>query len=114
MKNAKFKETAQPYVTRCYSNLTIVSAHNGNVTNYEEIRKRLSAEHNFESEKIELIDSEVIPHLFEELLRKKADSKDALDSLFSALEGPNALSLLQIGKEHVILNFIHKGKTPED
>lgn len=35
METAKFKETAQPYLTRCFANLTIISAHNGNVTNYK-------------------------------------------------------------------------------
>lgn len=33
---------------------------------------------------------------------------DALDVLFSALKGPNALSLLQIAEESVFLRFIHR------
>jgi len=111
METARFKETAQPYVAICYGRLTVVSAHNGKVTNYKEIREKLSEAHLFESEKVELIDSEVIPHYFEDLLKEKTDVKDALESLFSTLEGPNALSLLQIGKERISLHFIHKGKT---
>jgi len=111
MENASFKETAQPYVAKCYSGLTVISAHNGNVTNYKEIREKLSEPHVFESEKVELIDSEVIPHLFEKLLREKGMVDDALDALFSAIEGPNAVTLLRTGKEGTSLHFVHKGKT---
>jgi len=111
METARFKETAQPYVAICYGRLTVVSAHNGKVTNYKEIREKLSEAHLFESEKVELIDSEVIPHYFEDLLKEKTDAEDALESLFSTLEGPNTLSLLQIEKERTSLHFIHKGKT---
>ena len=111
MENARFKETAQPYVTTCHKGLTVVSAHNGNVTNYAEIREKLGETHIFESERFGLVDSEVIPHLFEELLKEKADANEALDSLFSTLQGPNAASLLQIENDCVFLHFIHKGKT---
>lgn len=110
METAMFEETVQPYLTCCYPNLKVVSAHNGNLLNYREIRAKLSKVHTFESEKVELIDSEVIPHFFEELLKEKAEADDALDVLFSALKGPNALSLLQIA-ERSFLHFIHKGKT---
>jgi len=111
METAKFKETAQPYLTHCLSSLKIISAHNGNVTNYKIIREKLSAKHVFESEKIELIDSEVIPHLFEELLIEKANPNEALESLFQTLEGSNTLSLLQIEPKRLLLHFVHKGKT---
>jgi len=111
MESASFKETAQPYVAKCYPDLTVVSAHNGKVTNYKEIREKLSDTHNFESEKVELVDSEVIPHLFEELLREKGMVDDALDALFSALEGSNAVSILRTGNGGRSLHFIHKGKT---
>jgi len=111
METAKFKETAQPYVARCNLGLTVVSAHNGNVTNYKEIREKLAETHIFESEKVELIDSEVIPHYFEEMLKEKADVEKALNVLFSTLEGSNAISLLQIEKKRGFLHFLHKGKT---
>ena len=111
MESARFKETAQPYVARCYDGLTVVSAHNGSVPNYGEIRNKLGEAHIFESEKVELIDSEVIPHFFEELLKEKGNADDALDILFSALEGSNAVSLLQVEEERMSLHFIHKGKT---
>jgi glucosamine 6-phosphate synthetase-like amidotransferase/phosphosugar isomerase protein len=111
MRTTRFKETAQPYLARCYPNLKVVSAHNGNFLNYKKIREKLSDVHTFESEEIELIDSEVIPHFFEELLKEKKEADEALAAVFSALEGPNAVSLLQIGQECVFLHFIHKGKT---
>lgn len=110
METAMFKETAQPYLACCYPNLKVVSAHNGNFVSYKDIREKLSKVHVFESEKIELIDSEVIPHFFEELLKEKAKAEEALDALFPALDGSNALSLLQVG-EHSFLHFIHKGRT---
>lgn len=111
MTTASSVETAQPYVAKCFPNLTVVSAHNGYVTNYVMIRERLHARHVFESEKVELVDSEVVPHLFEELLMEKKDANEALNGLFSALEGPNTVSLLQIGDGGLFLHFIHKGKT---
>ncbi|MEM2546597.1 MAG: hypothetical protein QXM37_03095 [Candidatus Bathyarchaeia archaeon] len=111
METAEFDETAQPYVARCIKDLTIISAHNGNVTNYKTIRENLGVKHAFESEKIELIDSEVIPHLFEELLIEKSDPKKALEALFQTLEGANTVSLIQVEANCLLLHFIHKGKT---
>jgi len=111
METAKFKETAQPYITRCYGGLTVISTHNGSVTNYKEIREKLGEAHIFESEKVGLIDSEVIPHIFEELLREKQDADEALYTLFCALLGSSAIALLQVSKENACLHFVHKGKT---
>lgn len=112
MGTAHFKETAQPCVARCFSGLTVVLAHNGSVTNYKTIKERLGKQHLFESERAELIDSEVIPHLFEELLFGKSDPEEALSALYMAIEGQNTASLLQIGERgSLLLHFIHKGKT---
>jgi glutamine phosphoribosylpyrophosphate amidotransferase len=111
METAHFKETAQPYIAQCFPGLKVVSAHNGNVTNYRAIRERLGEKHIFESERVELIDSEVIPHLFEELLIEEGSYEDALNTLFSTIEGPNTASLLQIEKGWLHLHFLHKGKT---
>lgn len=108
METAKFRETAQPYVAKCYDDLTVVSVHNGYVVNYEEIKATLDKRHVFESEKIEFIDSEVIPHLFEELLLKKTKASEALDALFNFLKGRNSIGLLQIEKEHLFMHLIHK------
>jgi glucosamine 6-phosphate synthetase-like amidotransferase/phosphosugar isomerase protein len=111
MESAKFKETAQPYVVELDPNLTIVSVHNGKVKNYKELREKLGKKHAFESEKVELIDSEVIPHYFEELLNETDDIDEALYTLFCALQGSNAIAMLQIAEENAFLHLIHKGKT---
>lgn len=111
METAQFKETAQPYVARCYPDLTVVSAHNGYVTNYRNIRAKLGETHILESEKVELIDSEVIPHYFEELLKEENNASRALDALHLGLEGSMALSLLHVENEMAFLHLIHKGKT---
>jgi len=111
METARFRETAQPYVARCHSGLTVVSAHNGYVANYEEVRRQLGEGHMLESGSVGIVDSEVIPHFFEEMLMEKGDVNEALDSVFAGLEGSNAISLLQIDSERAFLHFIHKGKT---
>jgi len=111
MESADFKETAQPYVVEFEPNLTIVSAHNGKVENYKELRERLGEEHVFESERVQLIDSEVIPHYFEELLSEIEDTDEALYMLFCALQGSNSIAMLQVDEENSFLHLVHKGKT---
>ncbi|MEM2106007.1 MAG: hypothetical protein QXV21_06060 [Candidatus Bathyarchaeia archaeon] len=111
MRTAKFRETAQPYVTRCFNSLMLISTHNGNVANYKALREKIGVRHVFESEKIELIDSEVIPHLFEELLSKQSNPNMAVEALFHLLEGSNTVSILQVEKNRLLLHFLHKGKT---
>lgn len=111
METAKARETAQPYITKCHPDLTVVSCHNGSVTNYRELRERMGEAHVFESENVGLIDSEVIPHLFEEALREGTDSKAALNAVHSALDGSSTVSLMQVERERAFLHFIHKGKT---
>jgi glucosamine 6-phosphate synthetase-like amidotransferase/phosphosugar isomerase protein len=112
LKTAHLKETAQPYVVKCFPGLWVVSAHNGYMANYETVRQMLNKKHVFESEgKGILIDSEVIPHLFEELLVKEKSYNHALEKLFSTVEGSNTISLLQPKDGHVLLYLMHKGKT---
>jgi len=111
MQTAKLRETAQPYVVEHNPDCTVVSVHNGRVENYKQIRAELGRGHVFESERTELIDSEVIPHLFWQLLNEKSNANEALDELCSTLEGPSAIGMLQIDEEGTLLHFIHKGKT---
>jgi glucosamine 6-phosphate synthetase-like amidotransferase/phosphosugar isomerase protein len=111
IETAKFRETAQPYVVEFEPNLIMVSVHNGKVENYKELRRKLGKEHVFESEKVQLIDSEVISHYFEELLNEIGDIDDSLYKLFCALQGSNAIAMLQIGEDNTFLHLIHKGKT---
>jgi glucosamine 6-phosphate synthetase-like amidotransferase/phosphosugar isomerase protein len=110
-KTTQFRETAQPYVVEFSPNLTIISVHNGKMENYKEIRAELGRGHIFESEKYGLIDSEVIPHYFEEILEEEEDAEKALKALYSTMLGRNALSMLQIIGENNFLHFIHKKKT---
>jgi glucosamine 6-phosphate synthetase-like amidotransferase/phosphosugar isomerase protein len=107
---AQFKETAQPYVGQFGPELTIVSAHNGKVENYKELKERLK-EHVFESEKVGFVDSEIIPHYFSELVKETENADEALYRLFCTLKGSNAISIFQVDKENAFLHLVHKGKT---
>lgn len=111
MSTARFKETAQPYVVEFSPELTVASAHNGRVDNYKEIRTKLGPTHTFESEKSGLIDSEVVPHIFELLLNENDTVDDALYALLSTLRGQNSLALLHAGEEDYYLHILHRGKT---
>jgi len=110
MDTAKFKEAAQPYVEHFEPELTIVSAHNGRVENYMELKKKLNA-HVFESEKVGLVDSEIIPHYFGEMLNEAEDVDKAVYELMCALKGKNVGSavLLHVDSENAFLHLIHKG-----
>jgi glucosamine 6-phosphate synthetase-like amidotransferase/phosphosugar isomerase protein len=107
---AQFKETAQPYVGQFGPELTIVSAHNGKVENYKELKERLKG-HVFESEKVGFVDSEIIPHYFSELINETESADEALYKLLYTLQGSNAISMFQVDKENVFLHLVHKGKT---
>jgi len=111
ISTANFKETAQPYVVERDPKVTVASVHNGKMENYWEIRAELGKDHVFESEKHELIDSEVIPHYFEEILSEKEDISQALYQYFCSLGGSNAVAILQLGEEDSFIHLIHKGKT---
>ena len=110
MDTVKFKEAAQPYVENFEPELTIVSAHNGRVENYMELKAKLKA-HVFESEKIRLIDSEVIPHYFGALLNETEDAGQAAHKLLDSLKGKTvgSIALLQLDSENQILHLLHKG-----
>jgi glucosamine 6-phosphate synthetase-like amidotransferase/phosphosugar isomerase protein len=109
MDTVKFKEAAQPYVENFEPELTIVSAHNGRVENYLELKAKLK-EHVFESEKSGLIDSEVIPHYFGALL-DELDTEQAAHALLDSLKGKTvgSIALLQLDEENQVLHLLHKG-----
>jgi glucosamine 6-phosphate synthetase-like amidotransferase/phosphosugar isomerase protein len=114
MGTVKFKEGAQPYVEHFEKELTIASAHNGKVANYKELKERLKS-HVFESEKVGLVDSEIIPHYFGEILNEVEDVDEALYELLCALKGSssmgNAFAMFQVDEENAFLHIGHKGKT---
>jgi len=109
------KECTQPYKPSCSHNLSFVSGHNGKVQNYLELKNKLNSSHKFESQKIKLIDSEVIPHLFEELLAKTKDPRKATHELFEQIEGTdtqgNTVVIIHANGDEPYLNAIQKGKT---
>ena len=110
MDTAPLKEAAQPYVEHFEPELTIVSAHNGRVENYKELKERLK-EHVFESEKAGFVDSEIIPHYFSELINETENADEALYRLFCTLQGSNAISMFHVDEENAFLHLVHKGKT---
>jgi glucosamine 6-phosphate synthetase-like amidotransferase/phosphosugar isomerase protein len=115
LHTVSFRESTQPYVASCGANLRVAAVHNGFVSNYLEIRKKLGLKHFFESEKDnELIDSEIIPHFLEELLLDGADGDEALNMLLGQLENQNnAICLLVLNSRRVgsRIVFLHTGKT---
>jgi len=110
-----FKESTQPYIASCGENSRVVSVHNGFVSNYLEIRKTLRVKHFFESEKKnELIDSEIIPHFFEELLLNEAGLDGPLNTLLEQLENQNnAICMLVLNSTQVddCIIFLHTEKS---
>ena len=106
-----YRECTQPYKPSCTHNFNLISAHNGFLQNYQELKNRLEPAHKFESQKTKLIDSEVIPHLFEELLSKSTDTVKATHTLFEQIEGNNTAVILSANKSKAYLNVIQKGKT---
>jgi glucosamine 6-phosphate synthetase-like amidotransferase/phosphosugar isomerase protein len=109
MATVKHKEAAQPYVEHFEPQLTIVSAHNGRVENYKELKAKLKT-HVFESEASGFIDSEVIPHYFGEMLNETENADAAAFELLCALKGSSVAALLQIDDEDAFLHLIYRGK----
>ncbi len=110
MDTVQFKETAQPYIENFEPELTLVSAHNGRIENYSDIRDKL-ATHVFESEKIRLIDSEVVPHYFGALLEETENGDQAAHALMDSLKGKTvgSIALWQLDEENQTLYLLHKG-----
>jgi glutamine---fructose-6-phosphate transaminase (isomerizing) len=65
---------------------TCAVIHNGIFENYEEIKKKLSKTHKFISE----TDTEVIPHMIEEVGKKKSFS-ESVRTVFNQMDGLNAV-----------------------
>jgi glucosamine 6-phosphate synthetase-like amidotransferase/phosphosugar isomerase protein len=113
------KESAQPYVEHFQRDVdavspgesyVVASAHNGFVKNYLALKKKLGS-HVFESEKVGLVDSEVIPHYYGEVLNEVRDVDEALYQVLADLQGSNCVALLHVDKEDAFIHLLHKGKT---
>jgi glucosamine 6-phosphate synthetase-like amidotransferase/phosphosugar isomerase protein len=107
----RYGECSQPYKPNCITNISLVSAHNGFLSNYQELKNKLSSSHKFESQGIELIDSEVIAHLFEELLYKFKDTAKATHTASEQIRGRNTAVMLTSNQHEADVNIIQEGKT---
>ena len=85
---ASYKENAHPHVD-CRERIAVV--HNGIIENFMELRRELEEQgHIFRSK----TDSEVIPHLIEEKLKKGSLFVDAVRESINRLEGSYALAIV--------------------
>jgi len=106
-----FSEAAQPYLTECLEGTQIVSLHNGTLTNYRELVDSFSLSHRWESLPERLIDSEVFPHLLEEVLTSQPEVEKSVEVLWERIVGEgNALALLVKREGRLWLSFLYKGK----
>lgn len=93
---APTKENAHPHVD-CEEKIAV--AHNGIIENYQELKKSLmSSGHKFRSQ----TDTEVIPHLIEEMMKKGNNFQDAAISALKLLEGSYALLILSKDERKLI------------
>jgi len=106
-------ECTQPYKPHCTHKLNVISAHNGYLENYQQLKTQLQTKHCFESEPIKLIDSEIIPHLYEEQLTKTKNPTKAAHKLHEQTQGRNTIITLHTNTDtnQAHLNVIQKGKT---
>ncbi|MCS7386861.1 MAG: hypothetical protein NDF55_09050 [archaeon GB-1867-005] len=107
----KYMECTQPYIANCTEKFKVISVHNGFLRNYKEIKEKFKLKHIYESEKISFIDSEVFPHLMEELICHGVKESDLAVEIFRKIEGNNVASLLLIRNNKLRLFIIHKGAT---
>jgi glucosamine 6-phosphate synthetase-like amidotransferase/phosphosugar isomerase protein len=108
MGNVSHKEAAQPFVENFEGGITVVGAHNGMVENYKELKSKVKG-HVFESQGVGLVDSEVVPHYFGELLNEFETTGEAVYELFGSLKGNNVVALLQVDEENAFVHLVHKG-----
>ncbi len=98
------KENAHPH-TDCSGSIAVVD--NGIIENYLVLRENLiSKGHSFKSE----TDTEVIPHMIEENIKKGMDFYKACTETFKALEGSFAVLVLANGEDQIIA--VKKGPSP--
>jgi len=104
-------ECTQPYKPQCIHDLNILSAHNGYLENYQQLKNKLQTKHHYESEPIKLIDSEIIPHYYEEQLTKTQNPTKATHTLYEQAQGRNTIVILHTDIDQAHLNVIQKRKT---
>ncbi|MBI2005380.1 MAG: glutamine--fructose-6-phosphate transaminase (isomerizing) [Candidatus Aenigmarchaeota archaeon] len=90
------KENSHPHVD-CEEKIAVV--HNGIIENYQELKRNLiSLGHKFRSQ----TDTEVIPHLIEEIMKKGKNFHDATISTVKSLEGSYAIIVLDKNERKLI------------
>ncbi len=90
------KENAHPHLD-CEEKLAVV--HNGIIENYQELKRSLiSSGHKFRSQ----TDTEVLPHLIEEIMKRGKNFHDATASAIRALEGSYAVLILNRNERKLI------------
>ena len=109
-ETVKWSECTQPYRGKCIDGVDVVSVHNGFLSNYKALKDSLSASHHYESERIELIDSELFPHACEELV-KTHGLQSAAEKLLCKAEGNATVGLLTRSGEDYGLDILHRGRT---
>jgi glucosamine 6-phosphate synthetase-like amidotransferase/phosphosugar isomerase protein len=108
------RECTQPYKPHCKQHdLNLVSAHNGYLKNYQQLKIQLKPKHQFESEPVRLIDSEIIPHIYEEKLAKTKNPTKAAHMLYEEAQGRNTIAIMHTNADtnQAHLDIIQKGKT---
>ncbi len=93
---------AHPHLD-CSGDISVV--HNGVIENYEELKKFLK-NHKFKSE----TDTEVVPHLIEEFLKRGYNLENSFLEMISLLEGSYALAM--ISKKEPGKIFVAKKSSP--
>ena len=90
------KENAHPHFD-CEEKIAVV--HNGIIENYQELKRSLiSSGHKFRSQ----TDTEVLPHLIEEIMKRGKNFHDATASAIRALEGSYAVLILNRNERKLI------------
>ncbi|MBI2084533.1 MAG: glutamine--fructose-6-phosphate transaminase (isomerizing) [Candidatus Aenigmarchaeota archaeon] len=90
------KENAHPH-TDCEGKIAVV--HNGIIENYQELKKNLvSNGHKFKSQ----TDTEVIPHLIEEIMKRGKNFHDSTLSALRSLEGSYAILALHKNERKIV------------
>jgi glutamine phosphoribosylpyrophosphate amidotransferase len=104
-----YEEAAQPYIADCRGIGGIIGLHNGYVANYKSL---VSQEHRLESVGRGLVDSEVLPHLLEELLAEGTALPEAVDAVGQKISGGGStVCFVATWKAATWVALLHVGKT---
>jgi predicted glutamine amidotransferase len=106
-----YKECTQPYITNCIEGFDVISAHNGFLRTYKNLKRIIGKVHRYESEKKRFIDSEVIPHYFEDLYAERKGFSEAVRALYLSFCGKgNAVALVLRTQNDLHLALLYKGR----